>query len=442
MVQPINYSLDLPDPTQNILNTLQVGEQVLSGRQQRELTQQAADAQIQQQQAARGQQEAMRADFAALGPQTTTADISNMLVKYPDLAPKLTAVYDTLEKEEQKGKINEGLQIYSALDNGEPALALEIIQERKEAYEQANMKRDADGMAVLEKMVRIDPNGAKTSTGMFLSAAMGPDQFSKSFSTIEAGEREKELQPARVTKAEAQAEQAATAADFYESQQIADLSKKGWEVEKIKNEIGVKRENARIAAMKKDAEKETNALKRDQLNLKIEDAKRKRDIEIRKNIADASSARASADNLLNTIDKVLQTPQNVLDNVLGPISSTWVPTVRQSSSDLEDLIGTLSSQVFMSQVPNMSGMGQLSDAEGKKIESSLQSLSLRQSPERLLENLREIQRLVLKARSNLSTRFGVPENLPDRPAMERGQLPTEGDLPRPNTSGFRVIGVE
>jgi len=40
---------------------------------------------------------------------------------------------------------------------------------------------------------------------------------------------------------------------------------------------------------------------------------------------------------------------------------------------------------------------------------------LRQSDTQLSTNIKEAQRLMLKARSNLSTRYGVPEVIPDTP---------------------------
>ena len=72
----------------------------------------------------------------------------------------------------------------------------------------------------------------------------------------------------------------------------------------------------------------------------------------------------------------------------------------------------------MAQIPNIKGMGALSDAEGKKLAAALQSFSLRQSPARLMENVREAQRLLLKARENVARQHGVPETIPDTPAVE------------------------
>lgn len=90
----------------------------------------------------------------------------------------------------------------------------------------------------------------------------------------------------------------------------------------------------------------------------------------------------------------------------------------QDTADFEELINNLDSQAFISQIPNMRGMGGLSENEGKKLASSLQSLTLRVSKERFLENLAEIERLMLKARTNVANRNGVPETIPDTPAVE------------------------
>jgi hypothetical protein len=66
----------------------------------------------------------------------------------------------------------------------------------------------------------------------------------------------------------------------------------------------------------------------------------------------------------------------------------------------------------------MKGLGALTEAEGKKLQSSLQNLSLTQSPEQLTANVREAQRLILKGRKNLADRTGVPQGVPDTPAAQ------------------------
>jgi len=136
---------------------------------------------------------------------------------------------------------------------------------------------------------------------------------------------------------------------------------------------------------------------------------------VREKVAEVENARATMDNMLNTADRILKTPKSVVGSAAGPVSAR-MPTISQDTADFEELVTTLGSQSFLAQIPNIKGMGALSNAEGEKLQAALQNFSLRQSPERLLENVREAQRLIMKGRSTLAKRTGMPDSIPDTPA--------------------------
>jgi hypothetical protein len=101
-----------------------------------------------------------------------------------------------------------------------------------------------------------------------------------------------------------------------------------------------------------------------------------------------------------------------------------MPTLSEDTSDFESLVETLGSQAFMAQIPNIKGMGALSNAEGEKLQAALQNFNLKQSPKRLMENVREAQRLILKARKNVAARYGMPDKVPGTPEA----APTAGEI--------------
>jgi hypothetical protein len=220
---------------------------------------------------------------------------------------------------------------------------------------------------------------------------------------------------ATVIQKKSEAQSAAVAAKFAESKAAMELTKQGFDITKIQEDIKINKENARIAAMNSQIARENNDLRRQELVFKRKEAEEKRDTIVREKAADLQSALTNIDNMLNTADRVLATPKNVVGAAAGPVSSRSL-TVRQSTADFEELIRTLGSQAFLAQIPNMVSKGSLSDAEGAKLEASLQSFSLRQSPERLLENVTEAQRLLTKGRKNLIDRSGLPGRRADRPA--------------------------
>jgi hypothetical protein len=254
------------------------------------------------------------------------------------------------------------------------------------------------------------------------------------FETIDKGfgtAREEELAPSKqreavaaadkaaadAAKATADAQKAAVAAKFAESNAVIDLQKKGWDITKIQSDIDIAKQNSRIAAMNAATAKEGNALKRQENEIKLKEMIDKRDATVREKVAEVESARGDMDNFLNTADRILKTPKNIVGSAAGPISSR-MPTLSQDTADFEALVETLGSQAFMSQIPKMKGAGALSEKEGDKLQSSLQNLSLKQSPERLIENVKEAQRLILKGRATLAKRSGLPESIPDTPAVQ------------------------
>jgi hypothetical protein len=249
-------------------------------------------------------------------------------------------------------------------------------------------------------------------------SALKPEEWGKI-----AGEmRSAAKAPAEQSLAEAKAAKAATDAKFAESAAVQDLAKGGWEIQKLANDINISKLNSQIAAMNaatsrqaNDIKSQGNSLKQQEMQLKLQDKIDKRDAAINEKVSTVQSGRSTIDNFLNTADKVVNTPAGVVSSAAGTISSR-LPTVDQDVADFEETLKTLGSQAFLSQVPSMKGLGALTEAEGKKLESSLANLSLRQSPEKLIENVKEAQRLMLKARATLSDRYGVPDVTPDTPA--------------------------
>lgn len=407
MPQPYDYTLgNLPSPTENLVNSLTLARGFQQLKTQRSDSERAAAAQAQ-----------LQADLSQLGTNPTPAGLAQLMVKYPSMSEQFKRTYDVLDSEQQKSRVSQASQVYAALESGQPEMAQRILQEQATAYRNSGMEREAKTLDDLAEMARLSPETARTSTGLFLASAMGPEKFTETFTKLQSERREAELQPSQLTESQAKARQAAVKADFAESEAVVDLQKKGWDIYKIQEDVKIARENSRIAALKAQADREQNELKKQELQMKLEAAQNERDQVVRNKIADVESASSNIDNMLSTADKILQTPIGVVEDATGPIESR-LPTFSSKTADFEALIDNLDAQAFLAQIPNLKGMGSLSDAEGKKITAALQNFNLKQSPEQLLSNVREAQRLLLKARGNISARYGVPETIPDTPAVQ------------------------
>ena len=392
MAGPYDYTIQQPDIVGSLAGGIQAGQQFGAARAAQEKQQQyATDLQLYQQ-------------------NPTAQNAAAFTLKYPEQREAVKQSWDILNTDQKDSQFKTGIQAYSAIKSGSPEIAKEILDKQITAME--NSGQDASSFKSIRDSIDRNPEGMATIMGLNLSA-LEPEKWSKA-----AGEmRSAELAPSKLTESQAKASKAATDAKFAESAAVQDLTKGGWEIQKLANDISISKLNSQIAAMNAATSREGNTLKRDELQLKLQDKITARDAAVGAKAAEVSNARGSIDNFLNTADRVLQTDPGVIESAAGPISSR-TPTLSADTADFEELLNTLSSQAFMSQIPAMKGLGALSEKEGEKLQSSLQNLSLRQSPGRLVENVKEAQRLILKSRENLKAKYGIPDITPDTPAAQ------------------------
>lgn len=392
MPGPFDYTIEQPNLGASLVGGIQVGQQFA------------------QQRAQQAKAEQYSADLQAYLANPTAQSAAAMSVKYPEQRKAYQQSWDMLNTDQKDQQFKAGTQAYSAIESGKPELAVGILDKQIEAMK--NSGQDASSLEEIRKTVERDPKGAAASIGLALSS-LEPDRWGKI-----AGEmRESAMAPAKQTEAQAKAQKAAVDAKYAESAAVQDLAKTGWQISKLQNDIGISRQNSQIAALNAATSREKNDLKRQELQLKLDEKITKRDETIRTKASEIESSRATIDNMLNTADRILATPLDVIESAAGPISSR-LPTTSSDTADLEALVDTLSSQAFMAQIPALKGMGALSNAEGEKLQASLQNLSLKQSPERLVQNIKEAQRLILKSRATLSDKYGVPDVVPDTPAAQ------------------------
>jgi hypothetical protein len=356
----------------------------------------------------------------ALGDNPSPSDLAALTLKYPQITKQAKQAFDMLGESQKQARLNQASQIYAALESGNNDAAVSEIVRQRDAYKNAGDSGQVGFLDLLLEQVKSDPAAARFSAGMFLSSAMGTGKFTDTFSSLQQERREKGLFGAELSEAQSKAQKAATVAKFAESNAALDLKKKGWDISKIQNDMQVSRQNSQIAAMTLALSKQKDAKKQQELQQKIDEKKLKRDELVQKKVFEYESAVGNIDNMLNTADRIANTPLDVVENATGPVDR-WTPTVRQSTADFEALIENFDAQAFMSQIPQMKGAGALSDAEGKKLAAALQNFSLKQSPGRLLGNVKEAQRLLIKARSNLANKYGIPkvsQKLPDTPEVQ------------------------
>jgi hypothetical protein len=208
------------------------------------------------------------------------------------------------------------------------------------------------------------------------------------------------MAPAELKKREADAATAATKAKFAESEALAGLNLTNAQINNYAVNQDIAKQNARIAAARLALDRESNDLKRKELSVKLDEMVRERDEKVR--------AAGNIDNMVMTLDRILDTPEDTIRAATGTFDASWAsPTFLQSTKDFEALVENLDAQTFISQIGALKGMGALSDAEGKKLGAALQNFSLKQSKGQFINNVKTAKDLMDKAKKNLQYKYGV-----------------------------------
>ena len=390
-MQPIQYVAPPEDPFKKALIGFQIGSAI-------------SDMQAKQQEAANAQalKEQYSKDAQELFKNPTAGALGQFAIKYPSNAEKIISAGKLITDAQKETAFNDAAKIYNFISTGNIDYARNLLDTKIKALE--NSGKDASDYLELKSQLEKDPKVAGATAG-FIASSLNPERFLQIAKA-----------PSEVSEAKSKADKAAIESKFAESSAVLDIQKKGWDISKIQEDIKIAKENSRIAALNAQISREGNSLKRQEMGLKLQEMQDKRDEAIRGKTSEVESARFNIDNMLNTADRVLKNPS--LNSVLGSIQGRLPAFVSDEANDAIALIDTLGSQAFLSQIPNVKGMGALSNAEGEKLQSALQNLTRKQSEKQFRENLSEAQRLMLKARKNISTRFGVPETTPDTPAVQ------------------------
>ena len=418
---PIDYTTQVQSPIQAALQGYGAGAAIRNDQQQQ------AALQAQQQAALQAQQRAMQEQqmLSELGsnPNANADDYARVMGMMPKNAEALSKAWDAKSKGRQLADAAELNQFIFAMKSGRGDVVIQRLNDRAAAIEQGGAPtRESRALRDQALLAKDHP---EFWTGM-AQATLTANPNAKDMSLTDASrggeKRANELQPSVVDKSVADAASAKVTAKYAESDALQSLAKKGWDIDKIKADIDIAKETNRIAAMNAAATREGNSLKRDELMLKVKEARMALNEKITAKAAEAESGATSMDNFLNTADRFLTAatdkqgkPNSTIRAASGPVDSR-MPTMQGDVADLEAIVETLGSQAFLSQVPSMKGLGALTEAEGAKLQSSIANLSLKQSPEQIISNVKEAQRLILKGRKTLELRTGVKLAPPDTPA--------------------------
>lgn len=389
------------NPADSVLEGLKRGEAIRALMKGRREEKAAADLQ---------RQYAVDLENALANP--TAQNFAALQAKYPSQREAFKSSFETLDEDRKNSEYLAGVQVFNALSSGKTDVAKSLVQERIAAAKNAG--QPTERLEAMAASLEGDPKVLRAQLGLVLSSVDGTRWNATTVANIDKANIE-------VGEAESKALKAAVDAKYADSLAAKELALKGYQMDKIAQEMSIARQNASIAAMNAAAAAAENPLKRRELELKIEKAKYDLDNATRTVATDLSNKASAADMLITSTEDLLSlateagTPidkktglpykfTNAWGAATGPISTKF-PTFSEDTANIEEAIKPLQSQIVLSKAKELTGV--LSDSDVALLSNSLASLSLRQSPERLWKNLQTIKRLTLQAREKLTAQ-GAP----------------------------------
>jgi hypothetical protein len=416
---PINYAVDVQSPFEAALGGFKLGAGVAEVQAAQQAREQAA---LAREQAVKNQT-ALQDLYK--NPNATAADYARVTAFLPkDQAAIVQTGFEAQTKEQQQNTLRVGTQAYTAIKSGNLDVAQMQLQEQAAALRNAGKEKEAQGYDDLSNLIRLNPTGAQTTIALSIAQLPGGTDFLSNADKALSTQRAEELAPSQLAEQQAKAIEAATKAQFAEAKAVADLNLTDAQIKNYAVQQDIAKQNARISAMQAQAAQEGNVLKRQELQLKINTAQEARDQAVRDKYSQAQNVLATFDNTLVSVDKILnnwgKTKDGKIDpnlsnstvkSATGPVQSR-IFTTSQDVADFEEQVGSLESQAFLSQVEKMRGLGALTEREGARLVNALASLSLRQSPKQLAENLLVVRDLMQKARSSAEGKYGALQSEP------------------------------
>lgn len=401
--QPLNYMLNVPDPSQAVTAGLQQGVQLASMMERTDALAAQKQQTLLENQALQAKASRAKAFQDELGKMTaegfTAKGLNELMIRFPEAAKQLEAQYTNLGTQERQARVDALLPVAAAVNAGDSVSAQLVLRDQIEALTNSGKTDEAKAASRMLDLITTNPAAAKSTLNLATAGAMGMDKYADTLVKFEGSRREEELQPAKIAKAIAEGKTAEIVANTEQKMRDAEIALKGAQTTSAKASAGASyasakktlREIQRIDALEPG---EVRKLAAEAEKLEAE-AREKRGEMSAQGAVDAGQRVLDTVALLrgdkvDTQGKVTRGNYGVIKQIAGPIKGR-TPALTDESSDAENAIETLKNQAFLSQIKQMKGMGALSEKEGDRLASSIANLSLTQSSDRLRRNIEYIE---------------------------------------------------
>jgi hypothetical protein len=199
MVQPINYGVEIQDPTQSFLQAFKAGAAITDVRMAQE--QAAIKAQ---------QQKQIQDAFAKLRqPGATAQDYANLSMLLPETQAKaVRESFSMLNTEQQNAARSQAARVFSAFRAGKPDIAIGLIENQIQAKRNSGDEAGARFLETWRDVAKENPNATEDYFGGILAEMPGGKEVLAGALQISEERRKAALQSPALRKATAEATQA------------------------------------------------------------------------------------------------------------------------------------------------------------------------------------------------------------------------------------------
>lgn len=406
---------------QGIQSGLQTGAGIASGIDQYR--------QGQAKDAARERQAAFNTAFGQAYQSGDKKAVTDLIGKFPEQFAAIKQIAGFQDEQQNKAFGSLGLQLKGAIESNNPQAAAQLIAANKDVLRNAGPGFEPEGLlAVLQK----DPQALAQRADMFALTSLGPEQYYKV-----SGQRETNQTNRRGQDITARGQDVTMRGqDLQQQEGQANRAIAAANLGLRQQELKIKAIEANNKDIDRSLARETNDLRRQELQQKLESnaaksAQAKADL-----AATATTALNTYDRGIKTVDDILASPG--LSSVVGvPGPSRYIPGTDAQATI--GLIETLKSQTFLNEVEKMKGLGALTESEGAKITSAVGSLNTSMSEKDFQKSLRQIQDYFKAGKANTEKKYGGV--LTQNPSPTNGAAPASANPPVQN-GGIKFLGFE
>jgi hypothetical protein len=199
MPAPIEYGVQIADPTQAFLSAFQAGASIQDARfKQEQQVQQAA------------QQKLIQEGFTKVrGANATAADYANLSMMLPEAQAKaVRESFGMLSGERQQVALREAGEVFSAFKSGKPEIAITRLDQQIEGKRNAGDEAGAKFLETWRDVAKLDPTAAEVYFGSTISQIPGGDKVIESAIKLGAESRAVAKAPAELLEIQSKAKEA------------------------------------------------------------------------------------------------------------------------------------------------------------------------------------------------------------------------------------------